>query len=222
MAPRGRSHLGLVARSAEPGLIWREKVGGGNGGDPEGTRGGLGEQEGQRWGAARWELGLGRQGVLGTRGVDGLSHLTGVPPSDRCPPPPVVPAMASSSPQSQPTIGFPRTRSARRLAAPSAKSNPDVPSLRPSPRSRASGPADSGQATSDARSGRATAQPLSPRKRLGEFLCRDPPGMAGGPIPLLTPGRQMGPAPSGSGPAVFTPLPSFWEEELLPRAFWGR
>ncbi|XP_053856218.1 cell division control protein 6 homolog [Vidua macroura] len=70
--------------------------------------------------------------------------------------------MASSSPQSQPTIGFPRTRSARRLAAPSAKSDPEAPALRPSPRSKASGPADPGQATPDKRSSRATAQPLSP------------------------------------------------------------
>ncbi|RLV91318.1 hypothetical protein DV515_00014160 [Chloebia gouldiae] len=90
--------------------------------------------------------------------------------------------MASSSPQSQPTIAFPRTRSARRLAAPSAKSDPEAPALRPSPRSKASGPADPGQATPDKRSSRATAQslsptaqPLSPRKRLGDDnLCNLP------------------------------------------------
>lgn len=129
--------------------------------------------------------------MAGTRGTGGLSHLTGVPPSDRCPPPPVAPAMASSSPQSQPTIAFPRTRSARRLAAPSAKSDPEAPALRPSQRSKASGPAGPGQATPDKRSSRgtaqplsATAQPLSPRKRLGESLRRNPPGMAGDASPF--------------------------------------
>uniref|UniRef100_A0A8C3MPF3 Cell division control protein n=1 Tax=Geospiza parvula TaxID=87175 RepID=A0A8C3MPF3_GEOPR len=54
---------------------------------------------------------------------------------------------SSSSPQIQPTISFPRTRSARRLAAPSAKSDPDAPAPRPSPRSKASG--SSGQASPD-------------------------------------------------------------------------
>ncbi|XP_054137637.1 cell division control protein 6 homolog [Melozone crissalis] len=97
------------------------------------------------------------------------------------------PAMASSSPQSQPTISFPRTRSARRLAAPSAKSDPDAPALRPSPRSKASG--CSGQASPDTRSGRATAQslspktqPLSPRKRLGDDnLCNVPHALSCSP-----------------------------------------
>lgn len=120
--------------------------------------------------------------------------------------------MATSSPQSQPTIGFPRTRSARRLAAPSAKSDRDASTPRPSPRSKASGPADPGQATSGTRTGRATAQPLSPkvqplspRKRLGESLRRNPPGRAGATSPF---------SPRGAGanrwaqprPALVQPL----------------
>ncbi|XP_027522186.1 cell division control protein 6 homolog [Corapipo altera] len=91
--------------------------------------------------------------------------------------------MSSRSPQSQPTIGFPRTRSARRLGAtPSAKSDPG-----PSPRPKASG--SPGQATPSTRSARATAQPLSPkvqplspRKRLGdENLCNVPQALPGSP-----------------------------------------
>uniref|UniRef100_A0A8C3US23 Cell division cycle 6 n=1 Tax=Catharus ustulatus TaxID=91951 RepID=A0A8C3US23_CATUS len=97
--------------------------------------------------------------------------------------------MASSSPQSQPTISFPRTRSARRLAAPSAKGDPYALALRPSPRSKTSDPADPGQATPGARSGRTTAQPLSPkvqplspRKRLGDDnLCNVPHALPGSP-----------------------------------------
>lgn len=124
--------------------------------------------------------------MAGTRGAGALSQLIRVPPSDRCPSPPVAPAMASSSPQSQLTISFPRTRSARRLAAPSAKGDPYALALRPSPRSKTSGPADPGQATPGTRSGRTTAQPLSPkvqplspRKRLGKSFRGDSPGMAG-------------------------------------------
>ncbi|XP_041318812.1 cell division control protein 6 homolog isoform X1 [Pyrgilauda ruficollis] len=118
--------------------------------------------------------------MAGTRGAGGLSHLAGVPPSDRGSPAAVASAMASS--KSQPTIDFPRTRRARLLAAPSAKSDPDSRALRPSPRSKASEPAGSGQATPDTRSGRTAAQPLSPkvqplspRKRLGDDnLCNVP------------------------------------------------
>ncbi|KAM6368655.1 cell division control protein 6 homolog isoform 1-T2 [Pluvialis apricaria] len=78
--------------------------------------------------------------------------------------------MASSSPQRQPTIGFPRRRSARRPAAPPAKSCPDPATLSLSPCPRASGPAEPGT-----RSPRAEALPLSPRKRLGDDnLCNVP------------------------------------------------
>lgn len=58
---------------------------GGSGADPGGTRGGLGGRRGQRWGAARWGPGLEGQGVAGTRGAGGLSHLTAVFSSSRCP-----------------------------------------------------------------------------------------------------------------------------------------
>lgn len=143
--------------------------------------------------------------------------------------------MASKSPQSQPTIGFPRTRSARRLAAPPAKSDPDAPALRPSPRSKASGPADPGQATPGTRSRQVTAQPLSPkvqplspRKRLGEsLLCalrRGPLGMVGGASPFSPRGAgadRWAQSSSGSGLAAFAPSPPFREEELLLRVFWG-
>ncbi|XP_042643188.1 cell division control protein 6 homolog [Tyto alba] len=72
--------------------------------------------------------------------------------------------MASSSPQRQPTLGFPRRRSARRLAAPPAKSVPDPPSPPLSPRP---GPAEP--------PARPAALPLSPRKRLGDDnLCNIP------------------------------------------------
>ncbi|XP_074418085.1 cell division control protein 6 homolog isoform X2 [Larus michahellis] len=78
--------------------------------------------------------------------------------------------MASSSPQRQPTIGFPRRRSARRLAAPPAKSGPDPPAPRLPPSPRASGPAELG-----AHPARPEALPLSPRKRLGDDnLCNVP------------------------------------------------
>ncbi|XP_030821892.1 cell division control protein 6 homolog [Camarhynchus parvulus] len=136
----------------------------------------------------------------------------------------VAPAMASSSsPQIQPTISFPRTRSARRLAAPSAKSDPDAPAPRPSPRSKASG--SSGQASPDTRSGRTTAQPLtpkaqplSPRKRLGDDnLCNVPHALSCSPAkrskenrgrrllfgdPLASPEQPKGsgPSPRSGGP----------------------
>ncbi|XP_054043497.1 cell division control protein 6 homolog [Rissa tridactyla] len=78
--------------------------------------------------------------------------------------------MASSSPQRQPTIGFPRRRSARRLAAPPAKSGPDPPAPRLPPSPRASGPAELGTHPA-----RPEALPLSPRKRLGDDnLCNVP------------------------------------------------
>ncbi|KAM6238662.1 cell division control protein 6 homolog isoform 2-T2 [Porphyrio hochstetteri] len=78
--------------------------------------------------------------------------------------------MASSGPQRQPTIGFPRRRSARRLAAPPAKSPAEPTALRLSPLPRASGPA-----APVTRSASAQVQPLSPRKRLGdENLCNVP------------------------------------------------
>ncbi|KAM9255151.1 cell division control protein 6 homolog [Cariama cristata] len=88
--------------------------------------------------------------------------------------------MASSSPQHQPTIGFPRRRSARRLATPPAKSGPDPAradptALRLSPCPRASGPADPGRAAPGTRSARTEELPLSPRKRLGDDnLCNVP------------------------------------------------
>ncbi|KAM7081963.1 cell division control protein 6 homolog [Ciconia maguari] len=88
--------------------------------------------------------------------------------------------MASSSPQRQPTIGFPRRRSARRLAAPPAKRGPDPASPEPpaprlSPCPRASGPAEPGRAASATRSAQTKALPLSPRKRLGDDnLCNVP------------------------------------------------
>ncbi|KAM6189707.1 cell division control protein 6 homolog [Sarcoramphus papa] len=89
--------------------------------------------------------------------------------------------MASSSPQRQPTIGFPRRRSARRLtAAPPAKSGPDPAGLDPtalrlSPCPRASGPAEPGRAAPGTRSARSKALPLSPCKRLGDDnLCNVP------------------------------------------------
>ncbi|XP_059686142.1 cell division control protein 6 homolog [Gavia stellata] len=86
--------------------------------------------------------------------------------------------MASSSPQRQRTIGFPRRRSARRLAAPPAKGGPDPAALRLSPYPGASGPAAPGRAspgTRGTRSARAEALPLSPRKRLGDDnLCNIP------------------------------------------------
>ncbi|XP_041883875.1 cell division control protein 6 homolog [Corvus kubaryi] len=142
-----------------------------------------------------------------------------------------APAMASKSPQSQPTIGFPRTRSARRLAAPPAKSDPDAPALRPSPRSKASGPADPGQATPDTRSGRVTAQPLSPkvqplspRKRLGDDnLCNVPHALPGSPAkrskenrgrrllfgdPSASPEQPKGPGPSPRSGGPETPRSS--------------
>ncbi|XP_074783226.1 cell division control protein 6 homolog [Athene noctua] len=81
--------------------------------------------------------------------------------------------MASTSPQHQPTIAFPRRRSARRLAAapPSpAKSGPDPLSRRLSPC-----PGGSGPAAPATRSDRSKALPLSPRKRLGDDnLCNVP------------------------------------------------
>lgn len=157
--------------------------------------------------------------MAGTRGAGGLSQLIRVPPSDRCPAPPVAPAMASSSPQSQPTISFPRTRSARRLAAPSAKGDLYAPALRPSPRSKTSGPADPGQATPGARSGRTTAQPLSPRKRLGKSFRRDRPGKAGG-ASLLSP-RGAGADRWAQPHPALEDSPPFREEKLLPRVFWG-
>ncbi|XP_005531580.1 PREDICTED: cell division control protein 6 homolog [Pseudopodoces humilis] len=139
--------------------------------------------------------------------------------------------MASSSPQSQPTIGFPRTRSARRLATPSAKRHPDAPALRPSPRSKASGPADSGKATLDTHSGRATAQPLSPkvqplspRKRLGDDnLCNVLHALPGSPAkrskenqgrrllfgdPSASPEQPKGPGPSPRSRGPETPRSS--------------
>ncbi|XP_071584738.1 cell division control protein 6 homolog [Heliangelus exortis] len=77
--------------------------------------------------------------------------------------------MASSSPQHQPTIGFPRRRSARRLAAPPAKTDPGLTALRPSPDLRAPEPAP------ETPSARTKALPLSPRKRLGDDnLCNVP------------------------------------------------
>ncbi|XP_076212829.1 cell division control protein 6 homolog [Aptenodytes patagonicus] len=85
--------------------------------------------------------------------------------------------MASSSPQQQPTIGFPCRRSARRLATPPAKSgpDPDPAALRLSPCPRASGPAEPGRAAPGTRSARTKALPLSPRKRLGDDnLCNVP------------------------------------------------
>ncbi|XP_063261044.1 cell division control protein 6 homolog [Prinia subflava] len=132
-----------------------------------------------------------------------------------------APAMASRSPQSQPTIGFPRTRSARRLATPSAKSDPDASAPRPSPRSKASGPADPGQATSDTRSGRATAQPLSPkvqplspRKRLGDDnLCNVPHALPGSPAKRSKENRGrrlLFGDPSASPEQPKSPEPSPW------------
>ncbi|XP_074972929.1 cell division control protein 6 homolog [Phalacrocorax aristotelis] len=88
--------------------------------------------------------------------------------------------MAGSSPQRQPTIGFPRRRSARRLAAPTAKSDPDHAgptrtALRLSPCPTASGPAEPGRAASATPSARTKVLPLSPRKRLGDDnLCNIP------------------------------------------------
>ncbi|XP_008503991.1 cell division control protein 6 homolog [Calypte anna] len=77
--------------------------------------------------------------------------------------------MASNSPQHQPTIGFPRRRSARRLAAPPAKTDADLTALRPSPDLRAPEPAPGTP------SARTKALPLSPRKRLGDDnLCNVP------------------------------------------------
>ncbi|KAM6042194.1 cell division control protein 6 homolog [Chlamydotis macqueenii] len=84
--------------------------------------------------------------------------------------------MASSSPRRQPTIAFPRRRSARRLAAPSpAKGGPDPAALRLSPWPGASTPAGPGPETPGTRSARSKALPLSPRKRLGDDnLCNVP------------------------------------------------
>ncbi|XP_074748160.1 cell division control protein 6 homolog [Strix uralensis] len=77
--------------------------------------------------------------------------------------------MASTSPQHQPTIDFPRRRSARRLAAPPtspAKSGPDPLTRRLSP---------PGRPAAATRSARTKALPLSPRKRLGDDnLCNVP------------------------------------------------
>ncbi|CAM9795710.1 unnamed protein product [Bubo scandiacus] len=77
--------------------------------------------------------------------------------------------MASTSPQHQPTIDFPRRRSARRLAAPPpspAKSGPNPLTRRLSP---------PGRAAAATRSARTKALPLSPRKRLGDDnLCNVP------------------------------------------------
>lgn len=210
MGRRGRGRLGLVAGSAERGLSWREKVGGGGGGGGGGVRGGGGARGaggglGGPWG------GCGGSGCAGSGCAGGCGIVSGGKgqgwgaergdaegggrePRGRCPPrltgtpppllhPQTAPAMASSSPQRQPTIGFPRRRSSRRLAAaaPPAKSGPDPPAPRLSPCPRTSGPAEPGT-----RSPRAEALPLSPRKRLGEPprprcpLPWDPPGKVGG------------------------------------------
>ncbi|XP_057255024.1 cell division control protein 6 homolog [Pezoporus wallicus] len=76
--------------------------------------------------------------------------------------------MASTrSAQLQGTIGFPRRRSARRIATPTAKSGSGSPGLRLSPVAADPGP--------DTRSARTEALPLSPRKRLGDDnLCNVP------------------------------------------------
>ncbi|XP_065507309.1 LOW QUALITY PROTEIN: cell division control protein 6 homolog [Caloenas nicobarica] len=82
------------------------------------------------------------------------------------------PTMSSSSPQHQPTIGFPRRRSARRLAAPPSKSGPDPASPDPSARRLSLHPGASAPGTCSART---KALPLSPRKRLGDDnLCNVP------------------------------------------------
>ncbi|XP_075578965.1 LOW QUALITY PROTEIN: cell division control protein 6 homolog [Pelecanus crispus] len=90
--------------------------------------------------------------------------------------------MASSSPQRQPTIGFPRRRSARRLAAPPGQGRPRP--RRPRPRrprpppprlSPCPGAAEPGRAAPGTCSARTKALPLSPRKRLGDDnLCNVP------------------------------------------------
>ncbi|XP_069642461.1 cell division control protein 6 homolog [Haliaeetus albicilla] len=116
--------------------------------------------------------------------------------------------MASSSPQHQSTIGFPRRRSARRLAAaPPGKSGPDPGSpdptaLRLSPCPRAPG----------TRSARTKALPLSPCKRLGDDnLCNVPHALPSSPAkrskenqgrrllfgdPLTSPEKPSSPGPS--------------------------
>ncbi|XP_052641396.1 LOW QUALITY PROTEIN: cell division control protein 6 homolog [Harpia harpyja] len=121
--------------------------------------------------------------------------------------------MASSSPQHQSTIGFPRRRSARRLAAaPPGKSGPDPGSptpaaptttaLRLSPYPRAPG----------TRSARTKALPLSPCKRLGDdSLCNVPHALPSSPAkrskenqgrrllfgdPLTSPEKPSSPGPS--------------------------
>ncbi|KAM6295456.1 cell division control protein 6 homolog [Aegotheles albertisi] len=83
--------------------------------------------------------------------------------------------MASSSPQHQSTIAFPRRRSARRLAAPPGKADPDPTARRLSPGPRTPGPAEPTRARSGTRSAQTEALPLSPRKRLGDDnLCNVP------------------------------------------------
>ncbi|KAM6108002.1 cell division control protein 6 homolog [Pterocles gutturalis] len=85
-----------------------------------------------------------------------------------------------ATPQHQPTIGFPRRRSARRPAAAPLKSCPDppgpeTPALRSSPCPRAGGPAEPPRAAPGTRSARPQELPLSPRKRLGDDnLCNVP------------------------------------------------
>uniref|UniRef100_A0A8B9TWU5 Cell division control protein 6 homolog n=1 Tax=Anas platyrhynchos TaxID=8839 RepID=A0A8B9TWU5_ANAPL len=93
------------------------------------------------------------------------------------------PAMPSTRSRSQPTIGFPRRRSARCLAAPPAKPppaktlqddpdrDPPAPNLSPLPKN----PPEPGSAPPAPLSPRCQALPLSPRKRLGDDnLCNVP------------------------------------------------
>ncbi|XP_053944069.1 cell division control protein 6 homolog [Cuculus canorus] len=83
--------------------------------------------------------------------------------------------MASTSPQRQPPIAFPRRRSARRLAAPPAKRDPDPPTPSLSPHPNASVPAEPNRVTPTPRSTATKPQPLSPCKRLGDDnLCNIP------------------------------------------------
>lgn len=231
---RGRGQLSLVAGSAEPGLSWRDKVGGsglGGGRRTDGHRGGAcGAGMGRRgwvgrgrglwgggdirsggvgrgWGGRR--AGRGGEGGGGGREPRGRGSplLTGVvlPPADRTPP---AAAMASSSPQHQSTIGFPRRRSARRIAAsPPGKGGPDPGSsdptaLRLSPSPRAPG----------THSARTKALPLSPCKRLGELRPLHPPlgpprerGLWGG-IPFPKAAVRLGPCPGGAGAGGRTQL----------------
>ncbi|XP_040392668.1 cell division control protein 6 homolog [Cygnus olor] len=146
------------------------------------------------------------------------------------------PAMPSTHSQSQATIGFPRRRSARCLAAPPAKTPPAKPpldgpdhdpaalNLSPLPRS----PAEPGPTAPAPLSPRSQALPLSPRKRLGDDnLCNVPHALpcspakrskenrgrrllfgdtAASPGKHSTPEKLSSPGKSPSTPGPSTPL----------------